>query len=260
VGSNAVRLGTLVAGPLAALVLWRRHLTLLLVAFLPLLYIQTQAATRDVVDPSDATANGTFYRPLLGFLARQSGPPFRIEIPFTASHFEAYEVAPHHPLARGWERQLDIEDNPLFYNGTLTAATYLTWLHRLAVRFVAVANTRPDYSARAEVALIDRGLPYLHLVWHGRHWRVFAVAHAAPIVRGAALRALGPDSLTIDARAPGTVYVDVRYTPYWALSGGQGCVAPDGDFTRLTLRRAGEVRLVIRFALDRIQARSPRCT
>jgi hypothetical protein len=116
-----------------------------------------------------------------------------------------------------------------------------------------------DYSARAEVALIDRGLPYLHLVWHSRHWRVFAVSGPTPIVRGATLRALGPDSLTIDAGAPGPVSVRVRFTPYWALSGGSGCVAPDGDFTRLTLRRAGEVRLIIRFALDRIGARSPRC-
>ncbi len=127
--------------------------------------------------------------------------------------------------------------------------------------FVAVADATLDYSARAEVALIDRGLPYLRLVWRSRHWRVYAVTDPAPIVEGAAtLRTLGPDSLTIDARAPGSVYVRVRFTPYWALSGGPGCVAPDGDFTRLTLRRAGQVRLVIRFALDRIQARSPRCS
>jgi hypothetical protein len=37
-------------------------------------------------------------------------------------------------------------------------------------------------------------------------------------------------------------------------------VAPDGDGTRLTLRRAGPVRLVIRFALERIRATSPRCS
>ena len=51
--------------------------------------------------------------------------PFRIEIPFTRFHWETYVVAPRYPLARGWERQLDIKDNPLFYSGPLTAATYL---------------------------------------------------------------------------------------------------------------------------------------
>ena len=265
VGSNAARLGALLAGPLAALILWRRRPLVLLVCFIPLLYVQAQAAVHDTTQAEgDPATTAAYYRPLLGFLARESAPPappFRIEIPFTEDHWEAYEVAPRFALARGWERQLDIKDNSLFYRGRLTAASYHAWLDQLAVRFVAVADATLDYSARAEVALIDRGLPYLRLVWRSRHWRVYAVTDPAPIVEGAAtLRTLGPDSLTIDARAPGSVYVRVRFTPYWALSGGPGCVAPDGDFTRLTLRRAGQVRLVIRFALDRIQARSPRCS
>ena len=265
VGSNAARLGTLLAGPLVALILWRRRMVLLLVCAIPLLYVQAQAAVRDVSQAdADPATTAAYYRPLLGFLARESAPPnppFRTEIPFTEDHWEAYEVAPRFALARGWERQLDIKDNSLFYGGTLTATAYRAWLDRLAVRFVAVADAPLDYSAREEVALIDRGLPYLRLVWRSRHWRVYAVADPTTIVEGhATLRAFGPDSLTIDATAPGSVYVRVRFTPYWALSGGQGCVAPDGDFTRVTLRRAGQVRLVIRFALDRIQAHSPRCT
>ena len=265
VGSNAARLGALVAGPLAALILWRRRWAVLLVCLIPLLYVQTQAAVRDVRQAqADPATTAAYYQPLLGFLARESvppTPPFRIEIPFTADHWESYEVAPRFALARGWERQLDRKDNSLFYGGRLSATGYDAWLHQLAVRFVAVADASLDYSARLEVALIDRGLPYLHLVWRSRHWRVYAVASPAPIVEGlATLRSLGPDSLTIDARAPGRVHVRVRFTPYWALSAGAGCVAPDGDFTRLTLRRAGRVRLILRFALDRIQARSPRCT
>jgi len=264
VGSNAARLGVLVAGPLAALTLWRRRAAVLLVGFAPLLYLQLQAAVRDVAQAdADPSSTAAYYQPLLGFLARESAPlapPFRVEIPFTEDHWEAYEVAPHFALARGWERQLDVGENSLFYGGRLTASAYHAWLRELAVRFVAVADASLDYSARQEVALIDRGLPYLRLVWRSRHWKVYAVTDPAPIVEGAAtLRALGPDSLTIDARRPGSVYVRVRFTPYWALSGEPGCVAPDGDFTRLTLRRAGEVRLVIRFAFDRIQARSPRC-
>ena len=263
VGGNAARLGALLAGPLAALVLWPRRARLLAAAAIPLLYVQLQAPVHDVVDANAPATTAAYYRPLLAFLARQGGvgrTPFRVEIPFTADHWEAYEVAPHFPLARGWERQLDVRDNPLFYRPGLTAATYRAWLHRLAVRFVAVADTAVDYSARAEVALIDHGLPYLRPVWRSRHWRVYAVHDPTPIVTGATLRALGPDSLTIAARHAGSVTVRVRFTPYWALDPGPGCVAPDGDFTRITLRRPGTARLVIRFALDRVGARSARCS
>jgi hypothetical protein len=260
VGSNAVRLGTLVAGPVAALLLWDRRPVALGLVLVPLLYLQTQAAFRDVSEASGPATTAAYYRPLLGFLSRETGAPFRIEIPFTAVHWEAYEVAPKFALARGWERQLDIKDNALFYDRRLSPARYEAWLHRVAVRFVTVPDASLDYSARAEVALIDRGLAYLRLVWRSRHWRVYAVSDPTPIVTGAALRALGPDSLTIAAPGRTRVELRVRFTPYWALSGGAGCVAPDGDFTQVTLRRAGSVRLVIRFALDRIGARSPRCT
>jgi hypothetical protein len=54
--------------------------------------------------------------------------------------------------------------------------------------------------------------------------------------------------------------VRVRFTPYWAIAEGSGCVAPEGDFIRLTLRRAGRVRLVTRFAPGRVGARSARCS
>jgi hypothetical protein len=56
------------------------------------------------------------------------------------------------------------------------------------------------------------------------------------------------------------VFVRVRFTPYWAVDGGTGCVAPAGDFTQLELKTAGRVRLVTDFSLDRIRAKSPRCT
>ena len=55
----------------------------------------------------------------------RGGGPFRVEIPFTDNHWESRWVAPHVPLARGWERQLDRERNALFYDGRpLTPARY----------------------------------------------------------------------------------------------------------------------------------------
>jgi hypothetical protein len=265
IGSNIARLGTFLAAPIAALVWWRRRTALLAIVALPLLYIEWQAPVADLASASgNPSTSAAYYRPLLRFLDRESTPPaqaFRIEIPFTQLHWEAYWVAIHFPLARGWERQLDIRDNPLFYDGHLTAASYERWLHQNAVRFVAVADTQLDYSAKAEAALISHGLPYLRLVMRSRHWRVYAVAHATPIVDGpATLRKLGPDSLQLTARAPGTVVIHVRFTPYWKLTQGSGCVGPDGAYTRLRLRRAGTVKLATEFSFGRIGATSPRCT
>lgn len=265
IGSNIARLGTFLAAPVAALLWSRRRPVLLAVAALPLLYVGWAAPVRDVVSASnDESASTGYYQPVLRFLRRQSAPPnspFRTEIPFTRFHWEAWMVAAHFPLARGWERQLDIADNPLFYSGHLTAAKYDRWLHDNAIRFVAAPDAPLDYSAQGEKTLIDGGLPYLRLVMRSAHWRVYEVAHPTPIAGGVAtLTHLGPDSLELRARRPGTVRLHVHFTPYWELSEGSGCVAPDGRWTRLTLRRAGPVKLVAVFELDRIGATSPHCT
>ena len=261
-GSNAARLGALVAGPLAALLWWRQRPVLLLAVAIPLIYLQWQAPVRDVrTSAGDPSASSGYYQPLLSFLAAQPGPPFRVEIPFTQFHEEAYVVAPRFPLARGWERQLDIKDNHLFYGGRLNAETYHAWLRSLAVRYVAVSDATLDYSAHREAALIDGGLRYLRLVARLPHWRVYEVTDATDLVQGAAtLTAIGADSLTLRALRPGSAFVRVRFTPYWKLSDGFGCVRPAGDFTELTLRRAGTLRLQTAFSLGRVGARSPRCS
>jgi hypothetical protein len=266
VGSNIARMGTFAALPLTALVWWGRRPLALALVFLPLLYMGWSPAFRDgIAADIDHTTSAAYYAPLVSFLHREASAPgavpFRTEIPFTQFHWEAYAVGDRFSLARGWERQLDIHDNHIFYGGRLNAATYDRWLHDNAVRFVAISDANPDYSARAEVKLIDRGLPYLRLVFRSHHWRVYRVHHATPIVQGpATLQTLGPDSLTLHASRPGTVIVHLRFTPYWALVRGSGCVAPDGTTTRLTLRSGGEVRLATRFSIDRIGAASPRCT
>lgn len=262
VGSNVTRLGPLIAGPLLALLWWPRRKVALAVLAIPLLYLQWQAPVRDERTADDNVAvTDAYYQPVISYLSRQTGPPFRIEIPFTPFHWEAYRIAPRFPLARGWERQLDTKYNALFYNGTLTAASYDAWLRQLAVRFVAVPHATVDYAAADEVRLIDRGLPYLRLVDRTADWRIYAVTDATPIVQGPAiLSVLGPNWLQLQASRPGTSLIRVRWSPYWAVTQGSGCVAPAGGFTQLRVRHPGPVRVAIRFSLTRIGASTPRCS
>jgi hypothetical protein len=252
-GGNAARLGALFAGPVATFALWPRRRRALLLLLPALVYWQWSTPiddwTRAADDPSVPAA---YYRGVLGFLEHQGGPPFRIEIPFTDDHWESARVAPHVPLARGWERQLDRRVNALFYDGApLTAARYRRWLDVNAVRFVALADAPLDYSAAAEAALVRRRPAYLREVWHDAHWRVYAVDHAVPLARGAArVTALGPDTVDLDAARPGRVALAVRWTRYWRLPPGAGCVGRDGGWTVLRLTRPGPVRLAARFALN----------
>jgi hypothetical protein len=204
-----------------------------------------------------------YYSGLLRFLATRDGGPFRLEIPFTDNHWESRWVAPHVPLARGWERQVDRRRNPLFYDGRpITAARYRRWLDDNAVRFVALADAPIDYSAAREAQLLRDGAPYLRQVWHDAHWRVFEVAGARPLARGAA-RVTGVRAGRVELLADraGPVDLRVRFTPYWRIAAGRGCVGEGrGGWTRLRVDRPGRVLLDTSFALGRVRATSPRCT
>jgi hypothetical protein len=263
-GGNVVRLGALVAGPVLAAMLWRRDRRTLALLALPLLYWQWVAPVDDWArSAGDASVHERYYAGLLEFLASRDGGPFRLEIPFTDNHWESRWVAPHVPLARGWERQVDRARNGLFYDGRpITAARYRRWLDDNAVRFVALANAPIDYSAAREAQLVRDGLPYLRPVWHDSHWRVFEVAGARPLAAGAArATALGTSSVRLQALRPGVVDLRVRFTPYWRVAVGRGCVSRGaGDWTRVRVDAAGPVVLRASFALGRVGATSPRCS
>ncbi|MGI8557067.1 MAG: hypothetical protein ACR2ND_01960 [Solirubrobacteraceae bacterium] len=235
-GGNAARFGALLAGPIALLCLSRRRA---LVVLLPLFaYWALQAPVRDVVRAGgDPSVEAAYYAPLLGFLHRLPGP-FRIEIPFTASHWEAYRVAPSFALARGWERQLDIGVNHVFYTGSIAPAAYGAWLRDHAVSYVALPDARLDYSARGEAQLIRSGQSYLTPIWVSAHWRVYAVARRAPLASSPArMTALSSGAFTLAFDAPGASEVRVRYA-------GGSCVsrAPAG-WTIVRASRAERLRV-----------------
>ncbi len=262
-GGNVVRLGALVAGPLLACLLWERDRRVLAALAVGMLYWQWAAPIDNWTRAAgDRSVRSDYYAGLIAFLDRQPGP-FRVEIPFTENHWEARWVAPHHPLARGWERQLDRRHNALFYDErALTPQRYRRWLDDNAVRFVAVADAPLDYSSAAEAQLVRGGLPYLREAWRDERWRVYAVLGARPLARGAArVTAVAVDHIDLRASRAGVVDLRVRFTPYWRLTRGRGCVAPGrGAWTRLRLDAPGAVRLSARFTPGRIRASAPMCS
>ena len=266
-GGNLVRLAAVFGGPLAAGALWDRRRTVLWVLAVPLLYWQWLAPVRSVLrGAGDPSATAAYHAPLLAELDRRSAAegPFRTEIPFTANHWETRFVPLTHPLARGWERQLDVKLDDLFYDGRpLTAARYRAWLDALAVRYVAVPGVELDPAGAAEGRLVTRGrVPGLREVWRSADWRLYRVAGAVPLARPPVrVTAIGLDTVDLTTPRPATTVVRVRFTPYWALTRGRGCVGrAAGGWTRVRLDTAGAARLAPRFALSRIRATSPRCT
>jgi hypothetical protein len=168
-------------------------------------------------------------------------------------------------LARGWERQLDRKDNPLFYpqqERPLDPAAYLRWLRENAVRYVALPDAPLDSSAIAEGRLLARGSSQLHPVWRSAHWRVFAVRGAAPLLEGpGTLVGVNADAVTVHARRPGRFLLRMHYSSYWQLPAHAGCVMPGRDgWTALQLSHPGTVRLTSDFALDRVVERDRNCT
>jgi hypothetical protein len=152
------------------------------------------------------------------------------------------------PLARGWERQLDIAANPLFYASGLDTGSYRAWLLDKGVEFVARPDVPFDPSAEGEAAIVTSAPPYLEPVWRRAHWRVWRVVGSPGLVSGPAVLA-GRDAqqVVVDATGPGVVLVRVHWTEFWSLAGA-GCVEPSPDgWTRLQVSAPG--RLVLRPAL-----------
>jgi MFS family permease len=273
VGGNADRLGALVAGPVAACALAcasreRRRALLVLAPFL--LYWQANAPVADFASTvSNPSVEASFYTPLIGELRAlgvgYGARPVRIEVVATADHWEARYLAPHVMIARGWERQLDTYRNGIFYEESkpLTAARYHRWLAQNSISYVALPDAALDYSARAEARLVGSERPaYLREIWHSAHWRLFAVLDASPLAQApAVLRSASSDSLSLYAPRPGAYLVRVRFTPYWALGSGSGCVSrAPGEWTEVRARRAGELHVIIRFSLARVFDHGPRCS
>ena len=238
IGSNVARLGELLAGPLLAGVGSARHRWLLAIAL-------SGAAVWQVAQPAADLAQGNALSqiaPQTAALVRElealHADTARVEAVPQYGHWESEELASVVPLARGWERQVDIERNPLFYHGVLTPSAYYDWLRYNAVRYVAISVTTPDPAAVAEAATIREGQPWLVPIWHNTFWRLYQVTGTDPLASPpATVTASTPAQITLRVSRPGTTIVRVRWSPLLRAAGA--VVAQAGPWTSLTARHAG---------------------
>lgn len=250
-GGNVGRIEDMVALPLAAGLAWSQWPVLVPLAAVPLALSQWSPAWGAFTSASaQPSTHRSFYSSLDRVLQRDAagGPPGRVEVVPTEYHWESAYVAPVMPLARGWERQLDEADNPLFYRSApLTAAAYRAWLLHNGVRFVALPSAPLDMAGKAEGALVASGrVPGLRLVWRSPQWRLYQVAGAPGIVSGPArLVSAKGTTVVIDASRAGPVTVRIRWSPDWHVSGGSGCVSRDRSWLSVDVAHPGTVTLDI---------------
>jgi hypothetical protein len=230
VGGNIARLAGIVIGPAAAFVLVRaRRFRALLLVAVPLIIFQLLPIVSAVASAAgDPSTKKQYYRGMLQFLGSHQQPLGRVEIPFTRDHWEATYVAEQQPLARGWDRQIDVSRNAVLYE-PLTPDTYRTWLYDNAVRYVAIPDVALDQGGQAEKALLRHPPSWLKPVYVDTQWRIWEVIGAAPLATGAAhMTALTASAFTLTSSVSGTTFVRLRWSRYWHVDTGSACVAPAG--------------------------------
>lgn len=263
VGGNVGRIEDVLALPLAVGFAWERARAGLLrtrwlipAVSLPLALSQWGPAWGAITTASEQPSTGaSFYVPIDQELTRLGGnePAGRVEVVPTAYHWESVYVARTVPLARGWERQLDIADNPIFYrSGALTASSYRSWLINNGVRFVALPDAPLDMAGQAEGQLVSSGeVPGLRLLWHSTDWRLYEVQGSPGIVASPnRLVSATGERLVVDATHAGQILVRVRYSPDWVVAGGRGSVNR-GDGSWISLDVPWPEQITLRLSLLR---------
>jgi hypothetical protein len=179
---------------------------------------------------------------LLAELRLRHADAGRIEAVPMLNHWESWALTDAVDLARGWNRQQDVQRNPLFYDGTLDATTYHAWIQHWAVRYVVLPAGEIDKFGRAEAALIRDSPDWLTEVWHDDSWRLFEVRDADPLASPTAtIRHATAAEVSLTVLTPGPVTIRIPWSPWLSAHGPAGaCLAQEGDWIRLVAPAAGD--------------------
>ena len=153
----------------------------------------------------------------------------RVEVVPSRSHRESSALAPYVNLARGWNRQADLERNPLFYDTKhpLTADTYRSWLDRWAVHYVVLPPGEPDPPAKEEAALVSSDPAYLKLVWANQDWRLYRVLDPTPLAASpATVTSFTATEIVVTVPSKATVLLRVPASPWLSIVDMHGHPVP----------------------------------
>ena len=251
IGENIERL-RYAALPFAVLALslraWRPLQLAVPVLILAALWNVTPLAANFSHASSDPAATRAYWQPAVTYLRAHLESSYRVEVVDTVGHWPAvYLPEASIPLARGWYRQDDFPQNRILY-GEFGPEAYTAWLRSLGVRYVILTDAPPDYSARAEAALLRSGGSGLTPVLRTRHITIFGVPQPRPLVTGpypARLISLGDTSMTLWLGGPGRYRIAVRYSPYWTAT--NACITEGKDeMLRVTSSTAEEATVAFK--------------
>ncbi|WLW54287.1 MFS transporter [Streptomyces sp. YU58] len=178
----------------------------------------------DVVHTQPAASWARELAPLVNELQEVGAEKGRVEVVPARSHREASALAPYVNLARGWNRQADMERNPLFYDDTLNSANYHEWLRRWAVHFVVLPKDEPDGDGgERERELVQRGMPYLKQIWGDANWQLFQVVDPAPLAEpNAVVERAAQGEMTMEVKEAGRVLIKIPYSPWLSIVDAEG--------------------------------------
>ncbi|MEW2164024.1 MFS transporter [Streptomyces sp. NPDC007084] len=245
IGSNITRLSMLFGGValIAALpfaVPKSRKWYAIVIAFVGFNVWIGVKSVDDVVHTTPAASWARELAPLVNQLQVVNAEKGRVEVVPARSHREASALAPYVNLARGWNRQADMERNPLFYDDTLNSANYHEWLQRWAVHYVVLPKGEPDGDGgERERQLVQRGMPYLRQVWGDANWQLFAVTDPAPLAEpNAVVDRAEQGELTIEVKKAGRVLIRIPYSPWLSIVDADGKSLKPPQETRASKERA----------------------
>ncbi|MFI8878676.1 MFS transporter [Streptomyces sp. NPDC055243] len=181
-------------------------------------------AVDDIVHTTPQASWTRELAPLVNELQEVGAEKGRVEVVPARSHREASALAPYVNLARGWNRQADMERNPLFYDDTLNSANYHEWLQRWSVHYVVLPKGEPDGDGgKREAQLVEKGLPYLKQVWVDSNWQLYEVTDPTPLAEPpAVVDRAEAGGMTIEVKKAGRVLIRVPYSPWLSIVDADG--------------------------------------
>ncbi|MEU4151625.1 MFS transporter [Streptomyces sp. NPDC026659] len=201
-------------------------------------------SAEDVIHTTPAASWAHELAPLVNELQQVGAEKGRVEVVPARSHREASALAPYVNLARGWNRQADMERNPLFYDDTLNSANYHEWLQRWAVHYVVLpkADDPDGDGGQRERELVLRGMPYLKQVWGNANWQLYRVTDPVPLAapNAVVLRA-EQGEMTLKVSRAGRVLIRIPYSPWLSVVDERGKPLKPPQETEASKERADGV-------------------